>query len=103
MNNGTANEQIDALLREDAALKARIGTLNEKRAALREALEQFGEGAMDRWFAQEYAKEMGINTRREAKRLERRERDEEVSALRKRLEVNGAQIVEALKLRSAHG
>src|SRR5262249_45104753 len=102
MNNGTADAQIDALLREDAALKARIATLTEKRAALREALEQFGEGAMDRWFAQEYAKEMALNARREEKRRRLRERDEEVASLRKRLDVNGAQIVEALKLRSAH-
>ena len=92
--------QIDVLLKEDAALKARIATLTEKRSAIREALEQFGEGAMDRWFAQEYAKEMAINIRREAQRKERRERDEEVAALRRRLDVNGTAIVQALKLRA---
>jgi len=55
---------------------------------------------MDRWFAQEYAKEMAINIRREAQRKERRERDEEVAALRRRLDVNGTAIVQALKLRA---
>jgi hypothetical protein len=104
MNNGTANDQIDALLKEDAALKLQIGALEVKRATLRDALSEFGEGAMDRWFHQEYAREFALNARREAKRRQRREaveqQDEEVARLRRRLDVNGTAIVEALKLRA---
>jgi hypothetical protein len=50
---------------------------------------------------------MAITERKELKRRQRREaveqRDEEVAALRRKLDVNGTAIVEALKLPTAQG
>ena len=105
--NGTANEQIDALLKEDRELKAQIAELQSRRDHLRDRISAFGEAARDRWFFQEYAREMAITERKELKRRQRRavaeQQAEEVAALRRKLDVNGTQIVEALKLRTAQG
>jgi hypothetical protein len=97
--NGTGADQIDALLAEDLALKAeiaaldfdaksQISTLQLKREDIKAQLQGLGEGAMDRWYFQEYRREFAVNDRREEKRRQRRaaalERDEAVAALRAR-------------------
>ena len=73
----TRDERIDALLREDAEVKAQIDRLNQKRADLKELIKAQGEDAFERWYFQEHGEDMAELRRKEAARRERRAAIEE--------------------------
>jgi hypothetical protein len=68
----TREDRIAAYLREDADLKSHIERLKAKRDDLKTLLKKIGEDAFERWYFQEYGKDMAKLRQKEAKRQERR-------------------------------
>jgi hypothetical protein len=64
------DDRIAALLHEDAALKRR-------REEIKAELETLGEEAKDRWYAQEYERELAMNARKAERLRQLRRREEE--------------------------